>query len=237
MSRSPAVVALLLVLAALPAAGEDLAALLGGATAAARPTATVRGEGELVTVSAEGTVRHRIVLVQRPGGDLYIEVASPGARALIPASGVALLASAGTPAPFALDAALAGSEFSREDLQPFDAGRFGSPTIVDRSDEDVTVSLDPHPSQYSLEVITFDRARRVPLKVMAYQDTLNNLLKMRRESGHVEVGGRWLPTEIAIENFPMKATSTLRLAWKTVDDQPARFDPATFASTPPALAP
>ena len=237
MSRSSSVAALLLVLAAVPARGEDLAALLAGATSAARPVATVRGEGELVTVSPDGTTRHRLAIAQRPAGDLYIEVASPRARALLPATGAALLAAGSTPAPFPLDAALVGSEFSREDLQPFDAGRFGSPTIVDRGADDTTVSLDPRDSQYSLQVITFDREKRVPIKVMSYKDTLSNLLKMRRESGHVLVGGRWLPTEITIENFPLKTTSTLTLQWTTVDEQAARFDPKTFASAPPLLAP
>ena len=106
-----------------------------------------------------------------------------------------------------------------------------------RSAEDTTVSFDPRDSQYSLEVITFDGEKRVPIKVMSYKDTLNNLLKMRRESGHVQVGGRWLPTEITIENFPLKATSTITLQWTTVVDQASRFDPATFATVPSLLAP
>jgi len=237
MSRPASVVAILLAVVAAPARGEDLAALLAAATSAARPSTTVRGEGELVSVSPEGTVRHRIAIAQRPAGDLYVEVQSPVARALLPTSGAALLAAGAAPAPFPADAALAASEFSREDLQPFDAGRFGSPTIVDRGADDTTVSLDPRDSQYSLQVITFDREKRVPIKVMSYKDTLSNLLKMRRESGHVLVGGRWLPTEITIENFPLKTTSTLTLQWTTVDEQAARFDPKTFASAPPLLAP
>ena len=64
---------------------------------------------------------------------------------------------------------------------PFDAGRYGSPTIVDRSPAETTVSLDPHGSQYSLVVITFDREKQVPVKVMSYKDTYSNLLRMRRE--------------------------------------------------------
>lgn len=236
MSRSACAVALLFATAA-PARGEDLAALLAAATSAARPTAPVRGSGELVTASADGTTRHRVAVAQRPSGDLYIEVQSPGLRALLPTDGPALLAAGSAPAPFPVDGALAGSEFSREDLQPFDAAHFASPTIVDRGDDDVTVQLDPRGSQYSLEVVTFDREKHVPIKVMTYKDTLNNLLKMRREGAHVQVGGRWLPTEITIENFPMKATSTLTLTWATSDDQPARFDPKTFATAPPLLDP
>jgi hypothetical protein len=236
-SRWSSLVALCLVATAAPARGEDLAAFLAAASSAARPSTTVRGDGELVTSTPEGTVRHRVAIVQRPAGDLYVEVQSPRVRALLPATGAGWLAAGSSPAPFPADQALAGSEFSRDDLQPFDARRFGSPTIVDRSAEDLTVSLDPRDSQYSLAVLTFDREKRVPIKAMLYKDTLSNLLKMRRESQHVQVGGRWLPTEIAIENFPLKATSTLSLTWTAVGDESARFDPTTFASAPPLLGP
>ena len=99
------------------------------------------------------------------------------------------------------------------------------------------MSLDPHDSQYSLVVVTFDREKQVPVKVMSYKDTLSHLLRMRRENGHQQVGGRWLPSEISIENFPLKVTSTLTLKWSAVDDQPARFDPKTFASVPALVQP
>jgi hypothetical protein len=237
MSR-PCVVALLIATTvALPARGEDLAALLAGATAAARPRVTVRGEGALVTTSPEGTTQARVAVLQRPGGDVYLEVQPPGARALLLADGTAWLSAAPgkAAAAFAREAPLAGSEFSREDLQPFDAARYGSPTIVDRSPAETTVQLDPHASQYTLVVVTFDRAKQVPVKVMSYKDTLSNLLRMRRERGHEQVGGRWLPSEIAIENFPMKVISTLTLKWTTADDQPARFDAKSFATAPPLL--
>jgi len=91
MSRLSSVVALVLAIIAGPARGEDLAALLAGATAAAHPSATVRGEGELVTTSPDGSVRARVAVLQRANGDVYVEVQPPGARALIPVGGNALL--------------------------------------------------------------------------------------------------------------------------------------------------
>lgn len=237
MSRSWPVAALTLLLTALPARGEDLAALLAGATAAGRPSTAIRGDGELVTTSPEGTTKARIAVLQRPSGDLYFEVQPPEARALLLADGSAWISPAAgkPPAAFAADAPLASSEFSREDLQPFDASRYGSPTIVDRNPSQTTVQLDPHQSQYTLVVVTFDREKQVPTKVMSYKDTLSNLLRMRRERGHQQVGGRWLPTEIEIENFPLKVTSALTLKWSAVDDAAARFDPKTFATAPPLL--
>lgn len=239
MSRLSCAIALLISTAVAPARGEDLATFLAGATAAAHPSATVRGDGELVTTSPDGTSRARVVVLQRPSGDLYVEVQPPDAQALLLANGSALLSPrpGAAPVAFANDAALAGSEFSREDLEPFDAGRYGSPTIVDRSPAQTTVSLDPHDSQYSLVVVTFDREKQVPVKVMSYKDTLSHLLRMRRENGHQQVGGRWLPSEISIENFPLKVTSTLTLKWAAVDDQASRFDPKTFASAPALVQP
>ncbi|MDX2166182.1 MAG: hypothetical protein SF182_03940 [Deltaproteobacteria bacterium] len=226
MSRA-ASIALVLVAAASTARGDDLAAFLAAASAASAPKQTIRGEGELVTTSPDGTTRQQVVVVQRPNGDLFIALQPSGARALIPVGGEAQLSTAkGSGAtPFALDAPLGGSEFTREDLQPFVMARFGSPTIVDRNGPEITVSLDPKkPTQYSLTAITFDRDKRAPVKVMLYKDTLSNLLKMRRDSDLVEVGGRWVPGTVAMENFPMRTTSTLTLKWSTAADQPELFD-------------
>jgi hypothetical protein len=233
MSQLSCVIVPLLAIAAAPAPAADLAALLAGATAAARPSATIVGTGTLVTTSPDGRSEARVLAAQNARGDLYLQVQPRGPRALLLADGTALLAAApgATPAPFATEAQFAGSEFSREDLQPFDARRYGSPTIVDGSPSTTTVQLDPHQSQYSLVVVTFDRDRQVPLKVMSYKDTLSNLLRMRRESGHQQVGGRWVPAEISIENFPMKVTSTLTLRWSAAPSEPAGiFDPKTFAT-------
>lgn len=238
MTRLSRAVALITLVAVSTARGEDLATLLATATAAARPSTTVRGEGELVTTSPEGSVRQRIVVLQRANGDLVFEVQPGDIRALVPAAGGALIAAdGGAAAPFAADAPLAGSELTREDLQPFDAARFDSPTIVDRGSAGTTVQLDPRDSQYSLVVITFAPDTRVPVKVMSYKDTLSNLLRMRRESGHVQVAGRWLPTAVTVENFPLKVTTSLTLQWKAVADQPGWFDAKTFASQPALLAP
>ncbi len=230
MSRVSHCVVLVLFIAA-AARGDDLASFLTAASDASKPMTTIRGEGELVVATPDATTKQQLVVMQRPNGDLYLELQPSGARALLPFSGDAVLAAAkGSAAkPFALDAPLAGSEFSREDLQPFNLARFGSPTIVDRNASQLTVSLDPKkPTQYSLEAITFDRDKRAPVKVMLYKDTLSNLLKMRRDGEFVQIAGRWLPTTVAMENFPMRSTSTMTLKWSEVAEQPAVFDPKSW---------
>jgi hypothetical protein len=230
MSRTTSI-AVVLFVAAASARADDLAGFLAAASAASAPKTTIRAEGEMVTTSPEGTARQQIVLVQRQNGDLFVELQPTGARALVPVGGEAVLSASKNKsvAPFALDAPLGGSEISREDLQPFVMARFGSPTIVDRNGNEITVSLDPKkPTQYSLTAITFDRDKRAPVKVMLYKDTLSNLLKMRRDSDLVQVGGRWVPGTVTMENFPMRTTTTLTLTWSEVADQPALFDPKTW---------
>src|SRR4030095_17045750 len=102
-----------------------------------------------------------------------------------------------------------GSEFTREDLRPFNVQNYQSPTIVDRRNGEVTVSLTPNAgAQSSLQVITFDSERKVPLIVKNYKDTISNLVKMRRSRNFTAAGGTWVPSEVAMENFPLRAVST-----------------------------
>lgn len=227
--RTPVVALALLFAAGVSARGEDLPTFLRAATAAARPNVPLRADGVLVTTSPDGTARDPIAILRRPNGDAYIELRNTGARALLLADGnTALLVPAkgkGSEA-FALDANLGGSEFSREDLRPFSAESYRSPTIVDRDAGEMTVSLAPTPSQYTLQVITFDSAKKVSLVVKSYKDTVSNLVKMQRSRSLTSAGGTWLPTEVTMENFPMRTTSTMTLRWQPAEDAPALFDPA-----------
>ncbi len=70
--RTPAVALALLITGAGAAAAGDLTAFLTAATAAARPNAPLRADGELVTTSPDGTVRDQITIVRRPNGDVYL---------------------------------------------------------------------------------------------------------------------------------------------------------------------
>jgi hypothetical protein len=225
------VLAAFVLLTAAAVGAEDLSTFLKAATAATRPTAPLRGDGTLVTTSPDGTGRDQLAVVRRPNGDMYVELHDAGVRALVLADGkTALIVSkkGGSPEVFALDAPLGGSEFTREDLRPFNAELYRSPAIADIGSDDLTVSLTPDQSQYALQVITFDRAKKVPLVVKNYKDTASNLVKMRRNAGWVSVGGIWLPSDISMENFPMRVTSTATLRWQATEDTPALFDPAAL---------
>jgi hypothetical protein len=232
--RIPVVVFVLLLSAAATASGEDLAVFLTAATAAARPTAPVRGDGELVTTSPDGSAHDQIAIVRRPNGDVYAELRNAGIRAVLTGDGNTALLVPGAgkrSAPFALDASLGDSEFTREDLRPFTAAAYRSPTIVDRGSEDLTVSLTPEASQYLLQVITFDTAKKVALVVKNYKEKISNLVKMRRDHGFTSVGGAWLPAEISMEDFPLRATSAMTAALAAGRRPAALFDPAALEQT------
>jgi outer membrane lipoprotein-sorting protein len=238
----PSVVAFVLLLAATaPAVAEDLPTFLAAASAAARPTAPLRADGTLVTTSPDGAVRDQIAIVRRPNGDAYLELRNSGARALVRDGGTTALLVPGSgqrSAAFALDASFGGSEFTREDLRPFNVEHYRSPTIVDRRDGEVTVSLTPNAdSQYTLQVITFDTESKVPLLTKSYKETISNLVKMRRARNFSSAAGTSLPAEITMENFPLRAISTLTLKWQPTEDLPALFDPAALDKPSPLTWP
>ena len=226
------VVSGLLVIAATVAVAEDLPTFLAAATAAARPSAPLRADGELVTTSPDGSVRDQIAMLRRPNGDVYVELRHSGVRALLPGNGGRALLVPSTDKSsevFAPDASLGDSEFSGEDLRLFRADAYRSPTIVDRGADDVTVSLTPEASPYVLQVITFDNATKAALVVKNYKDKISNLVKMRRDRALTPLSGTWLPAEISMEDFPLRTTSTMTLRWQPIEDVPALFDPAALS--------
>ncbi|MBI1817377.1 MAG: outer membrane lipoprotein-sorting protein [Deltaproteobacteria bacterium] len=215
-----------------------LPALLRAVEEESRVTALVRADGELTVASPEETHRFPAILIYRPGTvgtDLYVELGNDGGKALILNDGTQAfrLAKGATQAqPFPADATLADSEFAREDLQPLRIANFADTRISDEGAGRMTVSIAPKASPYCLLVVTFDTERNIPLKVMYYQQTPNNLVKMQRNSDQVLVGRKWLPTTVTMEDFKMRTMSTLTLKWSQPPSvSPERFDPALLAKT------
>jgi hypothetical protein len=214
---------ILLVLAGSSARAADLATFLDAASKACHPSAIVRADGVLRHQNPDQNTSERIVLFRSPDDDVYVELQKSGDRALIKADGSAYLraGSAGSVKPFEVGDALGGTNFTREDLEPFDVSRYGSPTIIDRSAKEITVSLAPQRSQYSLVVITFDRQRKTPIKALLYEETYSNLVKMERYEDRVRVAGTWLPQSVTMEHFKLRGTSTMELEWREASDAPA----------------
>lgn len=231
----------LLTLLVVPATGDaapvDLNTFLPEMEEAAKPNVTLRADGTMTVASPEGTKTDQILMIHREGNDLYIEL-KQGSKALLLKGGAeSFIAMAGAKeaTAFKPDAALAGSELTREDLQPFAVARYKTPRIVDQTSQIVHVALFPQQSQYSMLVITFDREKKVPVKTMYYKDTLNNLVKMRRDSEHVLVGRRWLPQRIEVENFALRNTTTLALQWSQATDVVPELFQSAFLGRPSNL--
>jgi Outer membrane lipoprotein-sorting protein len=221
---------------------SDLNALLKSVADEARVTTPLRADGDLTVSSPDGTHRHQVILLYRPGksgSDLYIEARNDGTKVLILSDGAqAFLLKKGEskPQPFPPDATLLGSEFSREDLEPFHTSNIKDARISDENPPRMTVSIVSKPSQYVLEVATLDTERKVPLKTLYYRDTVNNLVKMERDQDYVAVGRKWLPQTITIEDFKLRTVSTLKLKWTQAPTFPPElFDPE-FLPRPSALS-
>jgi hypothetical protein len=208
---------------------DDLRQFLHSVEQATQVAAPLRGDGEFEVTSVNGTRRDQVAVIVRPPADTYIDLRQEGVKALIPGSGDQahrLTKGAGKAEPFPADATFADSDFVREDLEPFRMARYKDAHISDETQSDVTVTLFPAKSQYSLQVITFDREKKVPVRILYYRDTLNNLVKMRRDEGHVLAGRKWMPSTVTMETFKLRTQTVFKLRWsQSPTFPPELFDP------------
>ena len=229
--RSTVIAIGLLVLAchAAPASVDDLDNFLRSVEQAAQVTTPLRGDGQFQVTSPQATHDDQVALILRPPADTYIELHQAGLKAIVmDQTGEASLFKPGDgkAEAFPLDANFAGSDFNREDLLPFRVSSYKEPRISDESGDGVTVTLFPTTPPYSLIVITFDRDKKVPRKTLYYRDTLNNLVKMRRDDDYVLVGRKWMPTTMSMETFKLRTRTTFTLRWsQDANVPPELFDP------------
>jgi hypothetical protein len=216
----------------------DLATFMRAVDEGAAPAASVRADGTIVSDTLEGKVEDQIALVVRPNKDVYVELRKSGLRAIVKGDGSAgeIVEKGSSPEAFAQDQAFGATDFSREDLMPFQASRYDSATVVYRDANQVAVQLNPLKSQYSLCVITFDPTKKARVKTLYYKDTLNNLLKMRLDSDHQQVGDRWWPGKVTMETFGLKTKTTLGLKWSAAGDGADKLFEAGSLANPSSLA-
>ncbi len=227
--RTRVVVALLITMACgrAVADAENLQQFLHSAQDATQVTVPLRADGQLEVTSVDGARGDRVAVILRPPIDTYIELQQAGVKSLMltkDGKAYRLAKGAAKAEDFARDASVADSDFTREDLEPFRMSRYKDARISDQSGSELTVTLYPDQSQYSLVVITFDQEKKVPIKTLYYRDTLNNLVKMERNDGWVLVGRKWLPTTMSMETFKLKTHTTFTLHWS----QEATFPPELF---------
>ncbi len=217
----------------------DLDAFLHQAEEAAQVAVPLRGDGQVEVASPEATRRDQVALVLRPPADTFIAFQQQAVKAvLLGSAAFRLKPGANKVEPFALDASLDDSDFTREDLEPFRAARYKDARISDDSPTQLTVTLFPTDSQYSLVVITFDRQKKVPLKTLYYRDTASNLVKMQRDTDYVSIADKWKPTTMTMESFKLRTHTTMTVHWLPEDKLRAElFDPAALAQAPLTLWP
>jgi len=244
-----AVLLLSVLCAAASADTENLEQFLKNCEAATQVSVPLRGDGHLEVDASGGTPTTgtkgmAAVMIVRPPTDIYFELREPGFKAVLLAQGSAYRVAAGVAKaePFAAEGLLGASDFAREDIEPFQRSHFTGWRISDENANEVTVMLFPSHSAYSLEVITFDREKFLPLKTLYYRDTMNNLVKMRRDSNYVLIGRKWMPETISMETFKLRTHSTLALHWTQGPDFPPElFDPVflprLFAPAPASVTP
>jgi hypothetical protein len=217
----------------------DLGDFLHGAEAAAQVTVPLRAEGQFEVASPEATRHDEIALMMRPPTDTFIELHREGVKVVLLGDGAFRVKGRASKAEsFPPDASLDDSDFTREDLEPFRVSHYKDARISDDSATQLTVTLFPTDSQYSLVVITFDRQKRVPLKILYYRDTVSNLVKMQRDSDYVLVGDKWKPTTISMETFKLRTHSAMNVRWMPQSNLPAGlFDPASLTQSSLTLWP
>ncbi len=208
---------------------EDLDAFLRSAEQAGQVVTPVRGDGQFQVTSAAATRNDQVAVIVRPPADTYIELHQAGLKVLLPSqSADASLFKPGDSKAesLPLDGSVADSDFTGEDLLPFRLSNYKQPRISDESDSEITVTLFPTMPPYSLIVITFDRDKKLPRKTLYYRETLNNLVKMRRDDDYVLIGRKWLPTTMSMETFKLRTRTTFTLQWsQDANVPPELFDP------------
>lgn len=198
---------------------SDLLSLVARQERAPRP---LRAD---VRIEREGGPPIEAVLLER-GRRRYLETRT-GTRALL-SPGKVVVVREGRVRRASPDAALEGTDILLEDLGPFGVGTLAIPQVSDEGPTGVVVTGAPTPpTAYALLVHTIDPERGVLEKTKYYRESATNLVKMGRNDGFTEVGGRWRPGTIVVERVrPESRTTTLALAWKEAPDAP----PAVFTA-------
>lgn len=186
----------------------------------------------------EGDRQDRLTLTVRPGRgatseETAVEFESAKLRALALGPAELHTASGGKTKQAAPDAALDGTSWSVEDLLPFSPDRCAAMRIADLQPDAITLICEPKRplSQYSLMVWKFDRQKLVPLQVLLYKDTLNNLVKMTRFDDYAEIGKVWRPKRIVMQDFKLRTKDTFELDWRENPEAPAAlFEVKSFAA-------
>jgi hypothetical protein len=212
---------------------ESLAELLAAVATNARFEPPARADARVECTPA--CTPTTLVLLGR-GDDLYLEAAG-GLRALV-RPGQILVRDGQRTTEASVGRSLGDTPLLLEDLRVFVADALKVPQISDDGPERVVVTGAPaRASAYALLVHSIDRERDAIVKTQYYRDSISNLVKIRRDSAFIQVGGRWRPGEIQVESLRDARRATVRLTWREAPDPPATLFEPRGLDAPSGLAP
>lgn len=224
--------------AATAAVTSELKAFIAGVQEQAHLAAPLRADIHAEIDGAEGRRTESITVVQRSrrdgkaGREIFLQVGDAKERYLIRGLGEASVADGAHSKKAGIAQVVASSTWTLEDLLPFDESRCLSTRIIDTSASQMTLSCEVAPksgSQYSLIVYKVDREKLVPVQTLLYQGTLSNLVKMMRASDFEQVGGKWLPKRVVMQDFKVTARDVFEIRWEQNPKLPEGiFEPASF---------
>lgn len=191
------------------------------------------GSIEIGAATAHTTDQITIVAGVGDAPPMLVALENARARVLVDADRKLHVAVNGDVAAATPATPLAETRLTIEDLLPFDPARCMGVHVVDDLPEAMTLRCDPKAgaaTQYSLTVWKFDRERGVPLQVLFYKKTLSNLVKRMKADDYVQIGEKWRPRRIVVQDFEIGAKDVLELEWQgaaAVDGK--LFDAKSFA--------
>jgi Outer membrane lipoprotein-sorting protein len=215
-------------------ADDTLAALLRAVGDASQPSNPLRAEGTIDSDGLRGKTQDRLVWIERAGSgagaplQVYVELANAKVRLLALGPADLRMAIDGRPSQAKPDQAVDSTSFTAEDALTFAPDRCAAMRLAELSGDRFSIVCEPKkpPSQYSLMVYKFDREKAAMLQVLLYKGTMTNLVKMLRNDDFVQVGAKWRPQRVTMQDFKVRTKDVLSLRWQAAVNVPAEtFDP------------
>jgi hypothetical protein len=188
---------------------------------------------DIRVLRADSSVDEAVLIVSPQHKRQFLAFKSTGWRALLPigwGTGKAVEEAGGKATAYGVDEPLGGTGLRAIEFFPFWQADYATAFISDSNRLEKTVTLyAPKSVPYVLFVITFDKAKLVPLAAKYYKNEMSNLVRMRKDSEHVMVGSRPRPQKIEINDYAENTKTILELSWKVLDSVPVEImDEARF---------
>ncbi len=205
------------------------------------PQTLLRADLTIEVEDAHGKRTTDAIALFEPGKEArwYLQLRAPALRALVLGAERRVMQKTGTTTETVpIGAAIDDLGIAYEDLSRFIVDDFKTWQITDEAADHVLVGMYPIvESAYVYRVYSFDKEKTVPTKTQFYAKALNNLVKLRLDSGHILIGKKWVPTEIQIQNYPDGVTTTLHVHWTpNATAPPELFAASSFPATSPLPA-